>query len=175
MTLSQLAKSVVAVSLVNSTTTYTYDLRTQTYLQPNFTYQSLQRTLNCNKTILTTLRTQKDHPLERGESVRAGTPLIDLIATGTKDNIHAPAVFSILFSELAKQKRSVMICCLLAKKEEEDKTVMLVAIRCCWLWMTFKLYTAQQCIETCTPLLFHPTTCQCPDSLWSMPAAKNLS
>jgi hypothetical protein len=64
--------------------------------------------LKCNKAILTTLQTQKDHPLERSKSFRAGTPLADLIAVGTKDSSHAPAVFTILFSELAKQGRSVL-------------------------------------------------------------------
>lgn len=91
--------------MVNSTTVYTYDLRTQTYLQPVFAYQSLRRMLSCNADALTTLRTQTDHPIDRSTVVRAGSSLTDLVAIGVKDQALAPTVLSALFDELSKQEQ----------------------------------------------------------------------
>jgi len=67
-----------AVNIINSTTPYTYDIRTQTYLQPAAAFQILQRMLTVNNETLSSVRLQENLMLERQE-VPAGTSLTDLI------------------------------------------------------------------------------------------------
>ncbi len=92
-----------AVNLVNSSTPYSYDLRSQTYVQPQFAYQTLQRTLSVNNSILSSLTTAKKLFFEKRE-VPAGSTLVDLINIGLKDVSSAPAVLDALISELGRQK-----------------------------------------------------------------------
>ncbi|KAF8625521.1 hypothetical protein AX17_006833 [Amanita inopinata Kibby_2008] len=92
------------VNLVNSTTTYIYDLRTQTYLQPSFAYQTLQRTLSVNSSLLSTLSTTKKLAFEKRE-LPIGTSLTDLIGVGLKDVSAAPAVLDALMVELGQQTK----------------------------------------------------------------------
>ncbi|EPQ56717.1 hypothetical protein GLOTRDRAFT_138372 [Gloeophyllum trabeum ATCC 11539] len=98
-----------AISLVNSTTTYTYDLRTQTYLQPEFAFQTLQRFRTVNAEKLQHLHTSQDIPLDRRSSLPAGSGLVDLIEIGTRDVYLAPTVLSALMEELGKQTRYPML------------------------------------------------------------------
>ncbi|EGN95341.1 hypothetical protein SERLA73DRAFT_95973 [Serpula lacrymans var. lacrymans S7.3] len=91
------------VSLVNSTTAYVYDIRTQTYLQPVFAYQTLQRFLTVNSAKLQSLSTRQATELERRPPLPAGTPLIDLINVGLRDQIVAPTVLTALMNELGQQ------------------------------------------------------------------------
>lgn len=93
-----------AVNLVNSTTGYTYDLRTQTYIQPQFAYQTLQRALSVNNGILSSLNTLKKHSFEKRE-LPIGSPLTDLISLGLKDIPSAPAVLDALMAELGQQTK----------------------------------------------------------------------
>ncbi|KAI0314593.1 mitochondrial ribosomal death-associated protein 3-domain-containing protein [Amylostereum chailletii] len=92
-----------AVNLVNSSTNYSYDLRTQTYLQPVFAYQTLQRFLTVNAHAISSLRTQAETAVEQGPPVPAGTSLADLIEVGLKDKSLAPSVLTALMAELGKQ------------------------------------------------------------------------
>ncbi|KAH7910195.1 mitochondrial ribosomal death-associated protein 3-domain-containing protein [Hygrophoropsis aurantiaca] len=93
-----------AINLVNSTTTYAYDMRTQTYLQPVFAFQTLQRFLTVNEAKLTSLFSQQEVELERRPALPVGTPLIDLINVGIRDQTLAPSVLSALLEELGRQK-----------------------------------------------------------------------
>jgi len=90
------------VNLVNSTTTYIYDLRTRTYLQPVAAYQALQRLLTVNSSALDTLRTRQELLLDK-TPVLVGTPLKELINVGLKDQTLAPIILRALLEELGRQ------------------------------------------------------------------------
>ncbi|TFY79925.1 hypothetical protein EWM64_g4084 [Hericium alpestre] len=92
-----------AINLVNSSSPYYYDLRTQTYLQPIFAYQTLQRFLTVNPSTLERLQTSAPIEIERRDPVPAGTPLVELIDVGLKDQLVAPTVLTALMEELGKQ------------------------------------------------------------------------
>ncbi|KAJ6606930.1 mitochondrial ribosomal death-associated protein 3-domain-containing protein [Mycena sp. CBHHK59/15] len=93
-----------AKQLVNSSTTFTYSLATQTYLQPVFARQTLQRFATTNAAPLALLRTAAP-ALVDGRTVPAGTPLTELIALGVADASAAPAALDALLSALAAQER----------------------------------------------------------------------
>ncbi|KAF8672523.1 hypothetical protein AX14_005554 [Amanita brunnescens Koide BX004] len=93
-----------AVNLVNSTTGYSYDLKTQTFIQPQFAYQTLQRTLSVNNNILSSLSTTRKHFFEKRE-IPVGSSLTDLISLGLKDLPSAPAVLDALMAELGQQTK----------------------------------------------------------------------
>jgi len=93
-----------AVNLVNSTTTYEYDLRTRTYLQPKFSFQTLQRLRTVNLTALTGLTTTKKLVLEKRE-VPLGTSLADLIGVALKEAPLSPIILEALMAELSIQTK----------------------------------------------------------------------
>ncbi|OAX38521.1 hypothetical protein K503DRAFT_718053 [Rhizopogon vinicolor AM-OR11-026] len=98
-----------ATSLVNSTTAHVYDMRTRTYLQPVFAYQTLQRFLKVNAPKLEQLRTQTDLEIERRPAVPADTPLVELINIGLKDQGLAPTVLSAVLEVIGKQTTFPML------------------------------------------------------------------
>jgi small subunit ribosomal protein S29 len=92
------------VNLVNSTTPHSYDLRTQTYLQPVFAYQTLQRMLTVNAKAFETLKTQSELTFEKRSAVPVGTSLKDLVNVGLKDQSLATIVLEALLAELGNQQ-----------------------------------------------------------------------
>ncbi|KAI0272373.1 mitochondrial ribosomal death-associated protein 3-domain-containing protein [Gloeopeniophorella convolvens] len=88
-----------AASLVNSSTMYTYDLRTRTYLQPIFAQQTLQRFRTVNESLLGSLTLEGG--IELGDGV-----LIDI---GLKEQTSAPAVLSALLEALGKQTKAPVL------------------------------------------------------------------
>jgi small subunit ribosomal protein S29 len=78
-------------------------MRTRTYLQPIFAYQTLQRFLKVNAPRLEQLRTQTEIEIERHPLVPPGTPLVELINIGLKDQGHAPTVLDAVLEEIGKQ------------------------------------------------------------------------
>lgn len=95
-----------AVSLVNSTTAYTYDVRTKTYQQPVFTLQTLQRILKVNSEVLDSVQLQEDLVLEK-MTIFAGTSLSDLIGSTirakTRRVAQTPLVLETVMRTLEKQ------------------------------------------------------------------------
>ncbi|KIJ65306.1 hypothetical protein HYDPIDRAFT_88800 [Hydnomerulius pinastri MD-312] len=91
------------INLVNSTTQYSYDSRTRTYLQPVFAYQTLQRFLTVNESRLEQLKTQADVELERRDTIPAGTTLAELVRTGVREQGQAPTILAAVMDELRKQ------------------------------------------------------------------------
>lgn len=94
-----------AIKLVNSSTPYSYDLHTRTYLQHIFAQQTLQRFRTVNEHALSSLVTEEKIDLHDGLSLPEGTPLLNLIDVGLKDQTFAPAVLVSLFEALGKQTR----------------------------------------------------------------------
>ena len=101
-----ISTAFAAVNLVNSTTSYVYDLRTQTYLQPAFAYQTLQKILTVNPTALASLQTQQELILEK-KALGAGSSLSELINIGLKEQALAPIILDTLMTELAEQTKYV--------------------------------------------------------------------
>jgi small subunit ribosomal protein S29 len=90
---------------VNSSTPYSYDLHTRTYLQPIFAQQTLQRFRTVNKHALGSLVTEENIDLQDGLSLPKGTPLLNLVNVGLKDQTFAPSVLAKLLEALGKQTR----------------------------------------------------------------------
>jgi small subunit ribosomal protein S29 len=97
-----------AVSLVNSTTSYVYDIRTQTYLQPAFALQILQRMLKVNTEVLDSVPLHEDLVLEK-LSFLAGDSLSNVILAATKAKnrrvAQSPLVLEAVMRTLEKQTR----------------------------------------------------------------------
>ena len=94
-----------AIKLVNSSTPYSYDLHTRTYLQHTFAQQTLQRFRTVNEHALGSLVTEEKVDLHDGLSLPEGTPLLNLIDIGIKDQTSAPTVLTALLEALGKQTR----------------------------------------------------------------------
>lgn len=90
---------------MNSSTPYSYDLRTQTYLQPVFAQQTLERFRAVNELALDSLVAEDKIELDTGLSLPQGTPLLKLIDVGLKEQTSAPAVLAALLEALGKQTR----------------------------------------------------------------------
>lgn len=93
----------LAVNLVNSTTPYTYDIRTQTFLQPEASYQILHRAKEVNGKVFKELQMQSALVADGGKSVPAGTTLYDLINLPREEVARAPLVLDTLMKELEAQ------------------------------------------------------------------------
>ncbi|KAJ4474475.1 mitochondrial ribosomal death-associated protein 3-domain-containing protein [Lentinula aciculospora] len=93
-----------AKTTVNSTTTHTYDLRTQTYLQPNFAQQTLRRILEVNSSNLQTLTMREGLNYDR-RSFSSGTTLAQLASAGSKDPVISSVVLETLLNELSRQSK----------------------------------------------------------------------
>ena len=94
---------------VNSSTSYVYDPRTRTYLQPTYASRTLQNILVANRRLLQQLKTSEDISIEgRASAIPKDTPFTDLIAIGAKDQSSAPAVLSTLLEILGKQEKYVI-------------------------------------------------------------------
>jgi len=98
-----------AINLVNSSTPYSYDLRTQTYLQPVFAQQTLERFRSVNEHHLGSLVAEEKIDLDDGVSLPQGTPLLKLIDVGLKDRTSAPTVLAALLEALGKQTRAPVL------------------------------------------------------------------
>ncbi|KAG6887040.1 hypothetical protein C0992_001077 [Termitomyces sp. T32_za158] len=94
--------------LVDSSTPHEYDLRTQTYLQPAFSLETLRRLLAANHGKLANLTTHKKHSFERRE-IPLGTSLVDLIAIAEKEPPLAPVIFDTLMKELSVQTKNPVL------------------------------------------------------------------
>ncbi|KAJ4482989.1 mitochondrial ribosomal death-associated protein 3-domain-containing protein [Lentinula edodes] len=93
-----------AKTTVNSTTTHTYDLRTQTYLQPNYAQQTLRRILEVNSANLETLTLREGLNYDR-RSFSSGTTLAQLASAGSKDAVISSVVLETLLNELSRQSK----------------------------------------------------------------------
>lgn len=92
---------------VNSSTSYAYDPRTRTYVQPAYAAQTLQNFLTANSRLLEKLRTPEVVHIEGRATIERGAPVTDLIAVGVKDQNAAPTVLSTLMEFLGQQTEYV--------------------------------------------------------------------
>lgn len=93
-----------AVDLVNSTSPYTYDLRTQTFLQPEAAHQLLHRARIANGKIFKQLKLENTLDLGEGyKPAKAGTTLFDFCDVSKEEVAKAPLVLDLLVKELQEQ------------------------------------------------------------------------
>jgi hypothetical protein len=97
----------LAIETVNSSTSYVYDPRTRTYLQPVSASSTLQKFSAVNSLLLQKLTIPENFPIEGRDTIQKGAPLTDLIAVGVKDQSSAPAILSTLMEILGKQTEYV--------------------------------------------------------------------
>ncbi|KAJ3540681.1 hypothetical protein NMY22_g4197 [Coprinellus aureogranulatus] len=93
--------------LVNSTNSYIYDIRTQTYLQPNASYRLFSHILEVNASLPSKIPLKNSFVSER-LTVEAGEgkTLVDLAQAGLKNKSQqsAPLVFDTLLKGLEEHK-----------------------------------------------------------------------
>lgn len=94
--------------LVDSSTSYVYDPRTRTYLQPEFSTELLKRFRDVNHQAFEELLTSEDIIVSSRRMVPKGTTLAELVRTGTRQEVDAPVVLSALIKELQLQKKYVL-------------------------------------------------------------------
>ncbi|EKM84200.1 hypothetical protein AGABI1DRAFT_52006 [Agaricus bisporus var. burnettii JB137-S8] len=92
-----------AVNFVNSTTTYTYDPRTQTFLQPEAAYQTLHRAREANKGILENIKASSALAADGVKPISAGTVLYDAMNVTREEVASAPVILDWVMSELEVQ------------------------------------------------------------------------
>ncbi|KAG8817225.1 37S ribosomal protein S23 mitochondrial [Serendipita sp. 399] len=94
-----------AIDTVDCTTPYTYDSRTQTFVQPVYSASLLRQIRDMGHPGLKTLTTTRDFNLERAPpgAPATGSPLIQLIEYGIREVSVAPFVLEALLAEFATQ------------------------------------------------------------------------
>ncbi|KAI0741258.1 mitochondrial ribosomal death-associated protein 3-domain-containing protein [Daedaleopsis nitida] len=93
-----------AINLVNSSTPYTYDPRTQTYGQPAFAQQLLKRFVDVNEALIQGMKVQRTYPFEE-RTIDSTSSLMDLINLGLEVQQQAPTVINTLLTELSEQTK----------------------------------------------------------------------
>lgn len=88
---------------MNSTTPYTYDPRTQTFLQPEATYQILHRAREANKKTLQGLKTKIALISDGAKPIPAGMSLYDVMNIPQEEVGRAPLILDWVMSELEGQ------------------------------------------------------------------------
>lgn len=71
-------------------------------MQPEFSFQLLQRFLTVNAAALESLKTSKEFVSPR-RTLPVGTPLVELISIGTRDKTQAAVVLEALVEEVSRQ------------------------------------------------------------------------
>ena len=104
--LNAFTRPPAGISLVNSSTPYAYDPRTQTYGQPAFAQQLLKRFVDVNERLIKNLKVQGSYPFKE-TTIDSSSSLLDLITIGIESQESAPTVLSALFTELSKQRECV--------------------------------------------------------------------
>ncbi|RXW16060.1 hypothetical protein EST38_g9796 [Candolleomyces aberdarensis] len=102
-----------AKTLINSTTTYTYDLRTQTYLQPQASYRIVEKLLTVNSDALSTLTLSApftlggDQDKSKLQVFKEGTKLSEVAQACVKDKSYQSAcgTLEVLMRELEGQTK----------------------------------------------------------------------
>lgn len=96
--------SCLAINLVNSSTPYAYDPRTQTYGQPAFAQQLLKRFVDVNEALIQGMKVQGTYPFEE-RTIDSASSLMDLINLGLEVQSQAPTVLNALLTELSQQTK----------------------------------------------------------------------
>lgn len=96
------------IDLVNSTNDYYYDIRTQTYVQPFHSFQTLQRMLKVNPKAFSQLALKEELVLEK-KTLPAGTKLARVVeafmAEKARSIAQAPLVLDAVMRSLEAQSQ----------------------------------------------------------------------
>lgn len=100
----------VAHTILDSSTYYAYDSKTNTYVQPVYSQRLLHRFVQASAEQLQKIKLQTDIQLERRGTRAAGTSLFELAEIGAKETPLAPAILSHVLEQLSMQKELVGSC-----------------------------------------------------------------
>ena len=103
-------KIFTAYTIINSSTYYAYDHKTNTYVQPVYSQRILQRFAYASGQQLNKITLQKQVQLDRRGVRPEGSPLLELIEIGAKDTALAPSVLSHVLEQLGLQTELVIPC-----------------------------------------------------------------
>ena len=96
---------LAASKMVDSSTPFAYDSRTQMYLQGLYAQQSLSRLLTVNKAALGSITLDKDIELEKRTPISANTSLAEVAEIGSKESHNAPALLAAVMERLGEQTK----------------------------------------------------------------------
>lgn len=91
------------MNFVNSTTSYTYDPRTQTFLQPEAAYQILHRARGANEKVLGNIKANSTFAADGVKPIPVGTSLYDAMNVTREEVASAPVILDWVMSELEAQ------------------------------------------------------------------------
>jgi len=94
---------IPGINLVNPSTPYVYDIRTQTYAQPAFAAQTLQRFLQVNERLLTVMRVTKPITLDENTKFSGTVTYAEFIKESLAVPKLASAALSALLEDLGQQ------------------------------------------------------------------------
>jgi len=94
-----------AIEWVNSSSPYSYDAGTQTFLQPTIASDVLRQLTTVNAPSFQSLVTDSEINIEKVGTIPANTNMDQLAQVGIKDPNVAPKVLSVLLEELGKQTK----------------------------------------------------------------------
>ena len=97
-----------ASKMVDSSTPFAFDNRTQIYHQSLYAQQSLSRLLAVNRAALGSISLKKDFELDKRKPVPANTPLAEVAEIGAKESHHAPALLAAVMESLGEQTKFVV-------------------------------------------------------------------
>ncbi|KAF8573593.1 hypothetical protein K439DRAFT_1665739 [Ramaria rubella] len=92
-----------AISLLNSSTRYQYDLRSRTYQQSAYAQQILRRFASVNEKALRLIHTQDAIRIEKLRAFGAGTPLTEIIQAGVMDATASSDILVAVMEQLGQQ------------------------------------------------------------------------
>jgi small subunit ribosomal protein S29 len=96
------------MKLIDSSSSYAYDPRTRTFVQPEFSSETVKRFRDVNSQVFDELRTSEDIVLSARLTVSKGSTLTELARIASREETLAPVVLSAVMQELQKQKRCVV-------------------------------------------------------------------
>ncbi|KAI0032672.1 mitochondrial ribosomal death-associated protein 3-domain-containing protein [Vararia minispora EC-137] len=96
-------RATQAITLVNSSTPYQYDIRTMTYAQPGYAAQILTRFLTVNEKLLNRIKTIGNVHLDESTKLPSGTSYAELIRVSLQRPSVVPSALWVILEELGKQ------------------------------------------------------------------------
>ncbi|KAI0698355.1 mitochondrial ribosomal death-associated protein 3-domain-containing protein [Cytidiella melzeri] len=94
-----------SLKLIDSSSSYVYDPRTRTYLQPEFSSEILRRFRDVNSQFFDELQTNEDILLSGRRTVPKNSTFSEVLRAGLRQEADAPVVLPALISELQHQTK----------------------------------------------------------------------
>ena len=146
----------LAISILNSSTRYQYDLRTQTFQQNALAQQLLRRLASVNDKALQSIHLQDAIRIEKySRTFEIGTPLTQLIQAGVTGPSAASDVLNAVLEQLGRQTT-----CVVFADDQQLRLLLITTIDILFFLrsMIFRHYTARQIIVIPISIEYKATT-----------------